>query len=49
MRWRADGSLVFYMPKGQRKRGVPNSELVTELRSMVEEVFSISVESRGEF
>ena len=45
MRWKqGTGSLVFYMPKGQARRGLKVCELTAKLRVMVEEAFEASIE-----
>ncbi len=45
MRWKqGTGSLVFYMPKGQARRGLKTCDKAIELRALVEEVFAMSIE-----
>lgn len=45
MRWKqGTGSLVFYMPKGQARRGLKSCPETEVLRSMVEQVFALSIE-----
>lgn len=45
MRWKSGtGSLVFYMGRGESRRGLKACEKSAQLRSLVEEVFALATE-----